>query len=133
MAMGTGSKPEKAAKKQTSLDAEQVKELVALEGELQDLKQQHGIADKGPLWQRIIQSYYNFRDAHTTLNPVHRKTYLWLCLLACIGVNQFYARHWVKGLLYLAFSWTGIPIAMGLIDWMIAVPKEPDENGMIMI
>ena len=23
--------------------------------------------------------------------------------------------------------------AMGLIDWMIAVPKQPDENGMIMI
>jgi TM2 domain-containing membrane protein YozV len=39
----------------------------------------------------------------------------------------------VKGLLYLAFSWTGIPIAMGLIDWMIAVPKQPDENGMILI
>ena len=68
-----------------------------------------------------------FVAAMTTSAPV------WLCLLAGIGINQFYARHWVKGLLYLAFSWTGIPIAMGLVDWMIAVPKQPDENGMIMI
>ena len=133
MAMGTGSAPKKEKKTQTPLNAEQVKELAALEGELKDLTEQHGIEEKGPLWQRIIQSYYDFRDAHTTLNPVKRKTYLWLCLLAGVGINQFYARHWVKGLLYLAFSWTGIPIAMGLIDWMIAVPKQPDENGMIMI
>ncbi|MBQ9643760.1 MAG: hypothetical protein IJV26_06950 [Lachnospiraceae bacterium] len=133
MAMGTGSKPKKEQKTETPLDAEQVKELVALEGELKDLKEQHGIVEEGPLWQRIIQGYYDFRDAHTKLNPVKRKTYLWLCLLSVFGINQFYARHWVKGLLYIAVCWTGISIAMGFIDWMIAVPKEPDENGMIMI
>ncbi len=133
MATGTGKRPEKAKKTETPLNTEQVKELVALEGELKDLKEQHGIQEKGPLWQRLIQAWYDFKESHTTLNPVKRKTYLWLCLLSVAGVNQFYARHWVKGLIYLALSWTGISIAMGFIDWMIAVPKKPDDNGMILM
>ncbi len=89
--------------------------------------------EKKSAWVRLVEKYYAFKDAHTTYNPVNRKTYCWLCLLGIFGVHHFYAKHWVKGLVYLAICWTGISAAMSLIDWMVAVPKEPDENGMILI
>ncbi|MBQ9613768.1 MAG: TM2 domain-containing protein [Lachnospiraceae bacterium] len=90
-------------------------------------------SERKALWIRFGEWYYDFKERHTVLLPVKRKTYCWLCLLGIIGAHHFYAKHWIKGLVYLAFCWTGIPGVMGLIDWMIAVPKEPDENGMILI
>lgn len=122
----------KKGKHSTPLSDEQVKELFALESELSDLKRQYNIEDK-TWFARLGERYYAFKEEHTVLNSVNRKTYLWLCLLAVLGVNQFYAGHWAKGLFYLAFCWTGIPVAFGLIDWMIAVPKQADENGNILI
>lgn len=130
--MAKKNKALKNRKKSTPLNDEQVKELFALESELSDLKRQYNIEDKS-WFARLGERYYAFKEAHTVLNPVKRKTYLWLCLLAVLGINQFYAKHWVKGLFYLALSWTGIPVAFGLIDWMIAVPKQADENGYILI
>ncbi len=130
--MSKKKKKLKKSKTSTPLSNEQIDELMALESELADLKQQYHIEDKS-WFARLGDSYYAFKEAHTTLNPVNRKTYLWLCLLAVFGINQFYAKHWVKGLFYLALCWTGIPVAMGFIDWMVAVPKQPDENGNILI
>ncbi len=130
--MAKKNKALKNRKKSTPLNDEQVKELFALESELSDLKRQYNIEDKS-WFARLGDRYYAFKEAHTVLHPVNRKTYLWLCLLAVFGINQFYAKHWVKGLFYLAISWTGIPVAFGLIDWMIAVPKQADENGNILI
>ena len=130
--MAKKNKTLKKGKNTTPLNDEQVKELFALESELSDLKRQYNIEDK-TWFARLGEGYYTFKEEHTVLNPVKRTTYLWLCLLAVLGVNQFYARHWVKGLFYLVICWTGIPVAFGLIDWMIAVPKEADENGYILI
>lgn len=109
----------------------QIKELIGLEEELHELEEKYGIEGEKPLWVRAGEAYYAFKEKHNKRNPVNRKTYLWLCALAVVGANQFYAKHFVRGLFYLAISWTGIPVALGLIDWMTAVPKKPDENGMI--
>ena len=122
-----------ADKKTTPLSNDQVKELIGLEEELKELQQKHGIEEKGSLWERLISRYYTFKDAHTHKNPVNRKKYCKLCLLGIFGVHHFYAGHWVKGIFYCILSWTGISIAMSLIDAMIAIPMEPDENGMILI
>lgn len=84
-------------------------------------------------WAKLIEKYYSWKDAHTSKNPVNRKIYLRLCFLAIFGVNQFYAGHFWKGLGYLAICWTGIPLALGLTDWMAAVPMQADENGNILI
>lgn len=89
--------------------------------------------DRKPIWVQIGEKYYALKEKYDIPKPVKRKTYLWLCLLGIVGANQFYAGHWIKGLFYLALSWTGISIAMGFIDWMIALPKTPDENGMILM
>ena len=89
--------------------------------------------EKKALWVRLGDWYYSFKEKHTTYSMVNRKTYLWRCLLSIVGANQFYARHWVRGGLYLAFCWTGIPAALGLIDWMAAIPMEADSDGKILI
>lgn len=64
---------------------------------------------------------------------VNRKKYVklaltcgWLC-----GSHRFYAGQRLLGGLYLLFFWTGIPMAMTMVDLMIALPKVPDEDGMI--
>ncbi len=84
-------------------------------------------------WVRLGDKFFEIKDKLDEPNKVNRKKYLWLCLLSIVGANQFYAGHYAKGLFYLALSWTGISVAMGLIDWMAAVPKEADINGNIMI
>lgn len=108
-------------------------EMIALEEELHELNERYGIPEKTIWWQRLVDLYYSLKDRYGQPRPVKRKTYLRLCLLSVFGINQFYAGHWIRGLAYLAGSWTGIPVALGFIDWMTAVPKEPDENGMILM
>lgn len=109
------------------------KRMIELEEELLVLKQEQGIEERLKWWQRLGDWYANY-----TVNskvPVSRKRYIrlaltcgWLC-----GSHRFYARKPILGTLYLLFFWTGIPFAMTLIDLMIALPMEPDENGMIII
>ena len=37
------------------------------------------------------------------------------------------------GLLYLATFWSGFSAAMTIVDFIIAVPMKPDENGNIWL
>ena len=65
---------------------------------------------------------------------VSKGTYIALCLfLGGAGLHKFYAGKWVQGLLYLAFSWTGVPVILALIDILIAMFKTPDSNGEIQV
>ena len=111
----------------------EVGELVCLEQELAALKKEHGIQDKQGLIERWTARYYTFKDRHVSRNSVRRRTYLWLCLLSVFGIHQFYARHPLRGLVYLSLCWTGLPMAFGLVDWMEALPKQTDEEGCILV
>ena len=84
-------------------------------------------------FDRFLQFYLDMHEKYHIEVPVNKKTYCWLCLLGAFGVHHFYAKHRIKGLIYLAFCWTGIPVGLTLIDWMEAFPKEADENGMIIV
>ena len=65
---------------------------------------------------------------------VNKGIYLVLCLLAGgAGLHKFYAGKWVQGLLYLALSWTGIPVVIALIDLLVAMFKRPDAYGQITV
>lgn len=65
---------------------------------------------------------------------VSKGGYIGLCLiLGGIGAHKFYAGKWVQGLLYLAFSWTGVPVVLALIDLVIAMFKRSDINGEIRV
>ena len=65
---------------------------------------------------------------------VSKGAYIGLCLLlGGIGAHQFYAGKWFRGLLYLAFSWTGVPVVIALIDLLVAMFKRSDVNGEIRV
>lgn len=84
-------------------------------------------------WVLFVEKCFEIKDKLNKPHRVRRKTYLWLCLLSIVGVNQFYARRYVKGVLYLAIACTGISVALGFIDWMEALPKEVDADGYIIV
>ena len=92
-----------------------------------------GTIEDKRFWVRLGEKYFDLKEKLDTPNEVNRKKYLWLCALSIVGANQFYARHYLKGVFYLILSWTGISVALGLMDWMVAIPKTADENGNIMI
>ena len=65
---------------------------------------------------------------------VNKGIYIGLCLfLGGIGAHKFYAGKWFTGLLYLAFSWTWVPVILSLIDLLVAIFKTPDQIGQIRV
>ena len=65
---------------------------------------------------------------------VQKSIYIGLCLfLGGIGAHKFYAGKWIQGLLYLAFSWTWVPVIISLIDLLVAIFKTPDQIGQIRV
>ena len=59
------------------------------------------------------------------------------CILAFflggIGVHKFYARKIGTGIVYFLFCWTFIPSFIAFIEFIIALTKKADDNGMIVI
>ena len=117
------------------------RDVVAIYDELDELNKEHPeavaavnkkLTKSGPL-DGILKFYPKMHDKYHIEVPVRKKTYCWLCLLGAFGVHHFYAGHRIKGLIYLAFCWTGIPVGLTLIDWMEAFPKQADESGMIIV
>lgn len=65
---------------------------------------------------------------------VNKGMYIALCLfLGGIGAHKFYAGKWIQGLLYVAFSWTWIPVIISLFDLLGAMFKTPDQFGRIRV
>lgn len=65
---------------------------------------------------------------------VNKGIYIGLCfLLGGLGIHKFYAGKWFQGLIYVAFSWTGIPVIIALIDLLFAIFKTPDVHGEIRV
>ena len=65
---------------------------------------------------------------------VSKGVYIGLCLfLGGIGAHHFYAGKWFRGLLYLAFFWTWIPVVLALFDLLGAMFKRPSEYGQIRV
>lgn len=107
--------------------------MALLEDELHAVEEQYGKEEKLKLWQRLGDRYFYWRE-HRELHKVKRKVYVLLTVfLGWAGIHRFYEKRWILGLFYLALSWTGFPIALAMVDFMIALPMKEDENGYIMI
>lgn len=106
-------------------------EFIAAEQELHDLKEQYGISDNKK--KSVITRFFE-RASEREEVECNRKTYLLLnLLLGWAGAHRFYSKRYVLGVLYLAFCWTGLSIAMSIIDLLVAIPKPVDNDGMIRI
>lgn len=108
-------------------------DMAHAEDELQRLKEEAGIVEKGPWWKRLINGYYQYQDNRVRY-PVKKWLYLLLNgLLGWCGMHRFYERRWLLGLFYLGLCWSGFPAILCVTDFLIALPKKADENGMITI
>lgn len=71
---------------------------------------------------------------NVNLHAVNKIAYLVLALLlGGIGIHKFYAGYSGAGVMYLLFCWTGIPLILSLIDFIIGCCKPADINGTILV
>lgn len=124
-----------AAKKknQRELDQQQMKEYLDLANELEKVKEEYGVVEEPTKLERIMNRIYGIIYAREK-RLVNRKKYIWLALLTgWCGGHRFYTHQYKTAVLYLVLFWSGFPIAMTIVDLMIALPMKPDENGMILM
>ena len=108
-------------------------DYLALQKELDETRKKYGVEVKEG---RISRAISNFFDRRGSREPsiVVRKKYLLLALFTgWMGGHRFYAKQYPTAILYLLFFWSGFPIAMTLIDLMVAIPKEADAEGKILL
>ena len=108
-------------------------DYLALQQELDRTRKEYGIEVKEGRISRIISGFFDKRETRQA-QPVLRKKYLLLALFTgWMGGHRFYARQYPTAILYLVLFWTGFPIAMTIIDLMVAIPKEADAEGKILL
>lgn len=115
------------------LTQEEIIELAVLQEELNTLKKEQGIEAQPGIFARLVSAYMD-KGEETSPSPsiVNRKKYFWLLLLTgWCGGHQFYAKRYPAAWLYLLFFWTGFPLAMSIADFLVWLPKKPDEDGNI--
>ena len=83
----------------------------------------------GPLW-RLARRLEGFKGKHR----FRKKTYLWLMLFTgWLGGHRYYQGRWKLALLYTAFCWTGIPLALCVTDFMEVMPLPADGDGCVVL
>ena len=65
---------------------------------------------------------------------VNKQTYCILALLlGGLGIHKFYAKKNILGVIYLVFCWTFIPAFVAFVEFIIAITKNADVDGMIEV
>ena len=82
-----------------------------------------------PIW-RFLRYLESLKGQHR----FRKKTYLWLMLFTgFMGGHRYYQGRWKLALIYTAFCWTGIPLALCITDFMEVVPIKADEDGFVVL
>ncbi len=110
-----------------------LQDMLELENELHNLKEEYGYTEKPALWVRIGDKIVNKMGEPRAVNW---KIYLLLALTLgwICGAHRFYSGHKLSAVLYLVFCWTGIPLAITILDIILLICNcVPDENGLIHV
>ena len=90
-------------------------------------------AKKSNIFVRGIDYLFALKENRQPVR-VKRSTYLLVALfLGWCGGHRFLSKQYVLFAIYLLLFWTGFPIAMTIIDLLIAIPLPVDEEGYIMV
>ena len=110
-----------------------MKEYLDASMELEKLRKEHGIETEEKGISRLISRFFERRENKKKV-LVNRKKYLTvMLLLGWCGGHRFMAKQYVLGVIYLLLFWSGFPLAMTIIDLLIAIPIQPDEDGNILV
>ena len=106
----------------------EVGQLVALEDELHMLKKEYGIEEKTSPIKKVIDRIV---EKVSSREPVSvKKVNYCICalMLGVFGVHQFMVHKWVKGIVYLALSFTGLSFVLSLLDILYAAFLKTDDG-----
>lgn len=113
-----------------------MKEYLAAKMELEELRKQHNIPtpekEEGRI-SRMITRHFDRKENRQKVKCNRKKYILLAVFLGWCGGHRFYSKQWFLGFVYLLLFWTGIPLAMTLIDLLIVIPLPVDEEGSIMV
>ncbi len=110
-----------------------VEDYAAAKFALNELKREQGLLPEEKGLTRLITKIFEYRE-NRQKHYVNKKKMLWLAvLLGWCGGHRFYSKRYVLGTLYLLFCWSGVPIAMTIIDLVELIPIPADENGNILV
>lgn len=85
------------------------------------------------LFGRLWKAYHRVARKKEKVR-VKKKLYLWLLLLTgWAGGHRYYERRWALGLIYTALCWTGLPVALCVVDAMAVIPIKSDGEGYILL
>ncbi len=82
---------------------------------------------------RFIDKIFELKESRELVRVSRKKYIIISLLLGWCGGHRFYSKRYILGVIYALLFWTGLPLAMTLIDLMIAIPIPPDEDGFILI
>lgn len=84
----------------------------------------------------VNDDYNDYRNPYEVKRPgkyVNKYLYLGLALFfGYFGAHHFYAGNWKKGVLYLLFYWTTVPVFLSFFDFF-KVLFMPSKNGVLFI
>lgn len=107
--------------------------MALLEDELRAAKLQNGETEQLSWWKRKVDQYLDWKE-NRPRHLVRKKTYLLLTVfLGWMGGHRFYEKRWKLGLFYLLLCWTGFPLTLTVVDFMIAAVMPSDGDGRILI
>lgn len=109
-----------------------VDEYIALQRELDELRRQNGTAREGRI-SHMISSFFERRENREKTCVRKKKLLLLALFTGWMGGHRFYTRQYKVALCYLVFCWTGLPLAMTIIDLLQYIPMVADENGNIFV
>ena len=110
-----------------------IEAYAAAQLELDELRRQQGEESKEGKISSIISGFFKRREEREKVLLSRKKLLLLTVLLGWCGAHRFYSRQYLLAALYLLFFWTGIPLAMAIIDLLVYIPIPPDENGNILV